>query len=205
MAGMSLFDEYTLEFEFLEPLLGTIPKQDKMYEEYIRDKTREAGGLTEAQQADETPPASIEEKNWTGFYQDPDGRPCLMDYQIKGFIKEAGNTVKDIVKVKNLRSKIDNTVFVYPRHTPLAEVVDGNLERPIRVMTMQGPRVSLMRSDFIEPGSTYTFDLEVLKGSEVTQEVLETVVSYGAAKGLGQWRNGGYGRFEGRITAGKRS
>ena len=187
-----MWDEYELEIELLEPLLGTIPKNEEVFASFV--KTKEA-------EPDELAPEEVEERGWTGFYVDEANRPVLMDYQVKGFLKEAANTIKDVLGLKALRSHLENEVFVYPRRTILAEKVDGYLERPLRAMTAKGPRVSLVRSDYISPGKTYTFKLKVLKKSRITEDVLQALVEYGAEKGLGQWRGGSYGRIAGKLKA----
>lgn len=194
-----MWNEYELVLEFTEPILGTIPKHRDVWSEHVRtqltgdDETGEVATLAEA--------ADIDEKGWTGFHADDKGRPIMYDYQVKGFLKEAGNTIKDVVKVKALRSHIEKDVFVFPRQTVLAEEPDDFLERPLRAMTMQGPRVTVVRSDLINPGTEYTLHLKVLETSKVTEEVLRACLDYGAMKGLGQWRNGGYGRFVYELTA----
>jgi hypothetical protein len=63
-------------------------------------------------------------------------------------------------------------------------------------MTMQGPRVTLVRSDVINPGHRYTLEIQKLDGSKVTDQALRDILSYGEQSGLLQWRNGGYGRFK---------
>jgi hypothetical protein len=40
----------------------------------------------------------------------------------------------------------------------------------------------------------------VMKNSPLTREVLESLLSYGQLKGLGQWRNAGYGTFTYILT-----
>lgn len=192
-----LWDQYQVEITLKEPLLGTIPKNKDIYADHVRDKIRA--------QEDEVPPESfseLEEKGWTSFYtvSEDDLRPVIMDYQFKGFLKEAGNVLKDVLKVKALRSHVESTVFVFPRKTVLADIPDGVIERPLRAMTMQGPRVSLTRSDYINAGRSYTFQLRVLKGSKVTEQVLRGIMEYGEVRGLLQWRNGGYGSFTSTLT-----
>lgn len=186
---------YDLTFELLEPILGTIPKDRKVFENFVMDQAKTEVEKGKAAEDVDRVPEEVESRGWTGFYENEDGHPILMDYQFKGFLKNAGNVLKDALKVKNLRSHVEQTVFVNPRSILLAEKPDDVLERPLRAMTMQGPRVSLMRSDMINPGRQYSFDLQVLEGSKVTEKVLRGILSYGELSGLLQWRNGGYGRF----------
>ena len=181
---------------FIEPLLGTVSKNKAVYATYIASLAEKA--VTESGEPPdiEDEIASVterEESGWTGFHEDPDGA-YLYDYQVKGFLKEAGNVLKDIVKVKNLRSKIDSYTFVRPRKIRLASVGEP-LERPLRAQTAQGPRVTLVRSDTVAAGSTIEFDIVALPHKELDGDLLHTLLSYGEMKGLGQWRNGGFGSF----------
>lgn len=191
-----MWDKYNLTFEFTQPVLGTIPKDKNVYENFIMDQAKNAMEKERATEDVDRVPEEAESRGWTGFYEDEQGRPILMDYQFKGFLKNAGNVMKGAIGVKNLRSHIEQTVFVNPRSIVLAEKPDDVLERPLRAMTMQGPRVSLVRSDMINPGREYSFELQVLEGSVVKEKVLRDVLSYGELSGLLQWRNGGYGRFQ---------
>lgn len=69
-------------------------------------------------------------------------------------------------------------------------------------MTMQGPRVTVVRSDYVDAGTKFTARLILLdnysakeKKAEITADVLREILSYGRFRGLGQFRNGSYGRF----------
>ena len=74
-----------------------------------------------------------------------------------GFLKESGNTLKDQLGIRNLRSKIDQYIYILPRRIHFAKKPDGVLERPLRAMTMQGPRVALTRSDMVKAGTRLEF------------------------------------------------
>lgn len=191
-----MWDKYQLVFELTEPMLGTIPKDPKVFENFLIDHGKTDMEKTRATEDMERVPEEMESRGWTGFYENEDGHPILMDYQFKGFLKNAGNVLKGALKIPNLRGHISDTVFVNPRQTVLAEKPDDILERPLRAMTMQGPRVTLVRSDVINPGRQYTLELQRLEGSKVTEKALEEILGYGELVGLLQWRNGGYGRFK---------
>ncbi len=191
-----MWTKYDLVFELTQPILGTIPKDRNVFENFIMDQAKSAVEKNKASEDVGRIPEETESRGWTGFYEDDEGHPILMDYQFKGFLKNAGNVLKQALKVPNLRSHVENSVFVNPRYIQLADKPDGVLERPLRAMTMQGPRVSLVRSDMINPGQQYSFELQILDGSKVTEDVLKGILSYGELSGLLQWRNGGYGRFK---------
>lgn len=189
-----MWTKYNLTFTLIEPILGTIPKDRNVFENFVMDQAKTEVEKGKASEDVARVPEEVESRGWTGFYEE-DGRPVLMDYQFKGFLKNAGNILKGALKVPNLRSHVNDTVFVKPRYIVLADKVDGVLERPLRAMTMQGPRVSLMRSDLIQPGFRYDLEIQLLDGGKVTEDILRSLLSYGELSGLLQWRNGGYGRF----------
>ncbi|NMC50276.1 MAG: hypothetical protein GYA47_12765, partial [Desulfovibrio sp.] len=133
---------------------------------------------------------------------------------VMGFLKEVGNTLKELFpcatpggKAKKkpgiaaLRNKIQSFVSVYPRVISLGRPPDGYYERPLQAMTMKGPRVCMARSEIVEPGVTIRIKIGLLPHPEVTWDVLEQILEYGQFKGLGQFRNGGYGRFSFRRIA----
>ena len=66
-------------------------------------------------------------------------------------------------------------------------------------MTMQGPRVTLVRSDYVPEGTLTHGQIRIIRGSPWTPEILYDLLCYGEQQGLGQFRSGSYGRFQ--ITA----
>ena len=151
-------------------------------------------------------PEGFENRGLTVFLRD-DGVLCLSDYVIKGFLKEALGALKSQIGIAAHASKVDNFVLVTPaylRFTKGGEDVtkpDEIFERPLRAMTMQGPRVSVAASECIRDGWELTFTIHLLenpaspKSKALTFDVIEQALDYGAFKGLGQWRNGQNGRF----------
>lgn len=193
---------YHVEAELLEPLLGTVPKNTEVYSTYIATKRPEGLASDEAplELTEEQLDDGLEAKGWTTFYTNASGDPILMDYQVKGFLKESANILKETLNLKALRSHLDNELFVTPRQIRLPAIAAEPLERPLRAMTAQGPRVTVVRSDQIPAGAVIEWDMKVLPKSRITKEVLEALLEYGEVKGLGQWRNGSYGRIKSTLT-----
>jgi len=180
-----------MKIRLLEPMLGTVTKDPDVYKTYIESKKPESETEEEYLTVEK-----VEEKGWTGFHSDENGL-FIYSYMIKGFLKNAGNVLKDEIKIKALRSKIDNYVFISPRRLYLGQMdPDGVIERPLRAMTMQGPRVTLARSDYIKAGKEIDFTIVLLPHKEVTETIIIRLFEYGRLMGLGQFRNGGYGNFE---------
>lgn len=182
------------KIRFMTEMLGTVAKDEAVFKNYIESKKPESkNGEDESLTIDK-----MEEKGWTGFHHD-EGGLFIYEYMIKGFLKQAGNVLKDILKIKALRSKIDDFVFISPRKiyfTTRASEPDGFVERPLRCMTMQGPRVCLARSDYMNVGHELNFQINLIKHKEINWKIVENLLEYGKLSGLGQFRNGGYGRFE---------
>lgn len=152
------------------------------------------------------PLESLEKKNLTVFLRD-DNKICLCDYVIKGFLKEALGAIKSQIGIAAPATKVDNYVLIEPAYLHIkrgGEALtdpEGVLERPLRAMTMQGPRVSVTASEVVNAGWQLEFDLTLLenpaspKSRALTFDVIDQAMEYGAFKGLGQWRNGQNGRF----------
>lgn len=184
-----------------EPMLGTVPKDKEIYKTYVASKAPvAAGAASEAETVQE-----VEERGWTGFHQDDSGL-FVYDYFIRGFFKSAAQAMQAQLPLKNYKSKIDQFVFVFPRRIHIVEEdgafitkPHGVIERPLRAMTMQGPRVTLARSDFVRAGATMEFEVHLLKNKDVTEQMLEAWLEYARFQGFGQFRNGSYGRAVARV------
>lgn len=178
-----------VKIRLTENMLGTVPKDKEIYSTYIAAQSPNA--KEEVATVEE-----IEERGWTGFHKDENGL-FVYDYMVKGFIKNAANILKESLGVKNLKSKITDFVFIMPRKIYLGkQEPDGTFERPLRAMTAQGPRVSLSRSDYVSAETGLTFTVKILKHKEVTEKLVRELFEYGQLQGLGQFRNGSFGRFE---------
>lgn len=185
-------------------ILGAQAANPKVHSEFIATKAAKLAKGEE--QTAMLPEENLETKGLTVFLRD-DGVLCLADYVIKGFLKEALGVIKSQVKIGMSATKVDNFVFVEPDYIHFTRggkpVTDADeiFERPLRAMTMQGPRVSVSASEIIRPGWEIEFTLALIanektaKSVALTWNVIEEALNYGSFKGLGQWRNGQNGRF----------
>jgi len=188
---------YNLKVTFTESVLGTQP-QKNVATEFITSKALDENGNPPEDEV-ETLPVALE-KGTTAFHK-LDGKPIYYDYMVKGFIKETGLVFNGLRGVKNLRSKLENLVFVQPRRIELHPA--GELtycERPLRAMTAQGPRTSVARSEELPAGTWFECELEVFDGP-ISEPLLRDLFDYGSRRGMGQWRNSGHGRFTFELTA----
>ena len=181
---------------FTEPILGTVPKNKDLYADWIATKAPEVEkGEEEIETVEE-----IESKAWTGFHSDDNGI-FIYDYMVKGHLKSACEVMQatgEIKKISAYKKWIDLLVFVEPRRIYFdAKEPDGTLERPLRVMIAQGPRVTLTRSDFMAAGRELSFTITCMKNTKgIDKKVLIACLEYGELVGYGQWRgSGAYGRF----------
>lgn len=197
----ALMVTYNVKLTFITEFLGGTSKDHELFSKF------------QAAQADnpsdemETAPNG-EMKEGTGFHR-LDGKIIIYDYMIRGFFKEAARDMAGVAgsKTKTVKAyikTIDGKVFVEPRQIVIGNVQEIEpLERPLRAQTAMGPRVTLAKSERIAPGATVEFALKVLppsmKGANI-EELLHEWLSYGMLKGLGQWRNGSYGRFTYELT-----
>lgn len=192
---------------FIEPILGTAPKNEEIYRDFIGSKAPDASTVEDEVAA--IGADAVTEKGMTVFPRNADGKPIIWDYQIKGFFKDAcgmlsrvGGKSEDGKKKKvNESSKltaykkiIDGLIFVTPRQIPI--LFDGEIgtcQRPLRAQTMQGERVSLAISEEIQDGAKIEFDVVCL--ADEHEAAVKEWLDYGILRGLGQWRNSGKGRF----------
>ena len=189
------------------PILGSCPANPEIYSSYVANQIEEQKAEQEARFL---PEQEIEEKGMTVFMRYSDGSICLHCHVIKGFLKEALRTLKDQLKLKATDGKVDNFVFIGPEYIKFHDSAndgetykepDAYNERPLRANTMQGPRTSLAKSEQLDEGWELDVEITLLPGIKTAKseaidwDAIETALEYGQFKGLGQWRNAGWGSF----------
>lgn len=201
----------------IEPILGSAPSDPEVYTTYI--KSKKPADIKPTEDVDETDSLIVSEENaeaenkFTIFHKTKNGDPFLYDYVVKGFFKNAckalrkapGSISEGLTAYKGL---IDLNVFIVQRRLKFIDPSKITIfERPLRAETAQGPRVALSASERIEAGTKLEFDIKLLTPA-LYGAVIEWL-DYGQYNGLGQWHNGGYGRFlyeelddEGNLVSG---
>lgn len=191
-----------------EEMLGTSPANPEVAREFVVSKSADAEKQDEEMAALSGDDAV--EKSMTVFPKLENGTPILWDYQLKGFLKDSINALRDMgadsIKSEQISKRLtkytykrtmDNLVFVGPRKIILAIPAGtkvGNCQRPLRAETMRGERVALANSETVPAGTT--FECEITCLDKRLDPVIVDLLNYGRYKGLGQWRNSGKGRFE---------
>jgi len=231
---MSLLKEsvYDLSVVFNSQVLGSQPGNDSIALDYLIKKILEENPHLTPQQVQEEIDSLPDEvkKGTTCFHRDADGNPLLYTYVVKGALKDSASTLNglatgkmvtkkkkkgddsdgdDVVevgeKVTAFLANVTRTVNVNPRRIPLiTDKPIGFLERGVRVIGKDGPRVFLLRSEMIEEGAHFDCQIQCLETPRftLTEELLRTLLDYSSRyMGIGQWRNSGmYGRYDYTLT-----
>jgi hypothetical protein len=193
----------------VDRLVAGIPAKEKMLDSWLEAKAQRmrlpaalpaelAGVAATPQEAHDEHAAgaatlAAEEIHGVVFYRLPDGTPGYEGRCLKGAFKEAANILKEQLHVKAFRSKIAEHLFVLERVVPIQAEIQRD-DRPLTVMTMQGPRTSIKRFEFAE-NVPLAFTLRTLDGGVATAENLEALLEYMALNGLGSDRSQGAGTF----------
>lgn len=203
--------ELKVRLTLTDELLGSQPGDPEVHANFIASKAPDA--ITREEEIAAIGVDAELDKVVTTFHRH-DGKPCLMDYQIRGFFKSAAqfyNRMSDkevqsvsgikLEKLKAFKKEIDGLVFVYGmddgRFIPLTIPERGEIgscQRPLRAQTAQGDRVALANSETVPAGTVLEFKVRVL--SHKLTNYIEGWLAYGRYNGLGQWRNSGKGSFE---------
>lgn len=157
--------------------------------------------------------SELDDKGTTCFFRNPEtGEVCIGSHMILGFLKASGESIAKTLPKKNgtVLQSATYTNGIINQHVKITpDLIDASndivrdswnnpvyLQRSLRAMTAQGPRISLAKSEQLPKDTTFQFEINVLKNSPLTEEHITTMLSYGQIKGLGQWRNAGHGSFE---------
>ena len=182
---------------FTEPLLGTAPADEYIYETYVRKNAPDAATLEE--EISTLGADAVIEKGMTVFHRSADGAPILYDYQIKGFFKDTCGALARVkttesAKLRAYKKIIDGLIFPYPRQIKLVANDEIKMrQRPLRANTPVGEKTALAICEELPAGTTCEFAITLLDPAH--ERVVREWLDYGALRGMGQWRNSGAGRF----------
>jgi len=194
---MSRIEKRVYELTFTEPILGMSPLNKQLYTDFIATKAVDKAPNLKPEDLEDEKEMIVEgdelRGKMTGFHMDDDG-VYLLDYQVRGFIKNAARNFAKMLDIAALRSKVENFLFVFPRHIWLKEKVDSILERPITCQTPKGQRISLSASEQVND-AVIRITLHLFPHPELKWDVVEQLLDYGQYEGISQWRGASYGRF----------
>ena len=185
---------------FLEKLCGSVPQNKEIVKHWLSVRKAPEGAEEEVLETVE----DSQEKVTLSFQKDEKGI-FLRGGTVKAHLKDCSNQIKDVLGVKNLRSKIANKVFVQESRIYLKRndseyvfEVDGEFDQPIHVITGLGPRSALKTIRFLtKPNIEFT--LKILEDKEVDIKIIEKIFEYGSIHGFGGERGMGEGRYEVRY------
>jgi hypothetical protein len=208
-----------IKMTFTEPLLGSQPGNKEVHSEFIAARAAAFKGeppktaVDAVEETEAIAPDVAVEKASTVFARDEKGL-LLWDYQFRGFLKEAINTLIDLGECKlsrwSYKRSVDQFVFVTPRRVYLRDAEGKHLtgqmeflERPLRATTMQGDRIALARSEMLQVGTNCELEFKCMLPDSapkktiaiIDRELVKACLDYNADRGWGQWRSGGYGRY----------
>lgn len=139
------------------------------------------------------------------------GKPCIGDHMVYGFMKASAEAIGRTLPKKNgtILQSVSYTQSIINQHVrcdrqfidfdrDIKREADGSpwyMQRSLRAMTAQGPRITLAKSEVVEAGAKLIFNLKVMQNSPLKEEVIKKIFSYGEFTGLGSWRNAGWGLF----------
>lgn len=200
--------EMKVRIRFTEKVLGTASNNKELHSEYIASNAPDA--KSKAEEIEALGADEYREKQMTVFPRNEEGNPIFWNYQIKGFMKDScsalqrckgADIAKESCKLKAYKKTIDGCIFVEPRQIPIDMHggTIGNLQRPLRAQTAQGERIALADSETVPEGST--IEITILCLSDTYDAVVKEWLDYGRFKGIGQWRNAGFGRFTYEILS----
>jgi len=135
-----------------------------------------------------------EEYGWATFCRDDNG----LYYEgrcIRGHLKDCAGQLQVFLKVKGLKAKVANKVYVETDKIYLdRRQPDGTELRYVQVMTRKGPRSAPKWIDYCEK-PVLEFRLKVLDDGVIGRDILWAIFDYGSVHGLGQERSQGWGRY----------
>lgn len=199
-----------VEITFTEPVLATTPGNKEIATDYVLSKNPNGVADDEYDVLEET------EKSSTVFPLEDD-KPFKWDYQIKGFFKEACETMimTDVMKQEELKKvrltkylfkkTIDKMIHIAPRKVFYQIPEGGKItinERPLRKENFKGGKVALARSEELPIGTKLVF--EIIVRNPNLEQFIKPWLDEGKFSGFGQWRSASWGRFEWKdVSEGK--
>jgi hypothetical protein len=187
-------------------LTGGFPANPRLIESWLSSKKAPKEALDAAKvQLERLAEIDLEETHMVVFWRD---RNLVAHYESRAFkaaLKEGANILKGMLDVKNFRARLAERVFVDPRiggceircrcgeaHHP--EDFFHVEERPIQVMTMQGPRTSIKRVEYALE-VPISFRIRVLNDGVIQESQLKTILEYLQDNGIGADRSQGSGTY----------
>ncbi len=204
---MILWKYYKVKLKVRDRLIGGYPKNPEAEEAMLKARGLEdlippkpdLETLTEEEKKELKENAV--EKSWVGFKSNGEGI-YIESRHIKAMFKECANILKSnaegkgIIKVRNMKSKLAERVFIEPSVIHLGRKdPDGTDSRVVHAMTAKGPRSSIKFFDYVDSPEV-CFTVKLLPDNVITKEHLDTLLEYAQDNGLGADRSQDAGKFD---------
>ena len=173
-------------------LTAGIPANEKMLQAWL--EAHQAPLAAADQQTEMLARLDVESVHGVVFYRDASGTPCLEGRCLKASLKESANILKGMLEKKAYKSKLAERVFVEEELIPLAGDTLTS-ERPISVMTMQGPRTSIKRYEYMLD-VPMEYHIRILDDGVITADDVRALLEYGQMNGIGADRSQGSGQYD---------
>jgi hypothetical protein len=220
-----MYDEYLVKLKVRERLYGGYPANPEVMKAWIAKQSEHDDATTDAQVAEAqeavaaVDAAKKEEATWTVFPTDDKGI-YLPARCAKAMFKESC-TMLGIAKAKRGSKQVLQHGFEvkaldggdrirFMRDGKVVAKEDGNIERPIHVNTMQGPRSALKRSDYVDgvevEFKVWVFGTHAAETRHIGEQEIRDMLTFAQENGLGADRSQGNGKFDvEEFTVGRRA
>ena len=204
-----LWKYYKVKLRFRSRCYGGVPKNKDMIRGWLEAKMGSGGDTDKliARTEEEIVIAvdDAEKQSWCGFKIDVPHGLYIEGRQVKACLKESANILREKIGIIAFKARLAERVFVLEDRIFLdRQEPDGSVERPIHVMTRQGPMTALKKADYVERAAV-DFTLKaldspmVMSGSKnrVPPSVyLPVILELAQEMGLGADRSQENGKFE---------
>lgn len=203
----TLYTRYRVKVVFRDRLYGGVPKNKDLIKSWIEASTGFKDEIAEdlTEQARQQMIDEVAEKSWNGFFRDEKLGLYIECRQVKAMIKQCASVLRITVKKSGSKQilaegsevkAVDGGSRLYlDRKEP-----DGFEERPIHVMTAQGPRTAIKRIDYVEKAEL-AFQVWCLKTAaqetrHIGEKELTQILALAQENGAGADRSQGGGKFD---------
>lgn len=204
-----LYDCYQVVIRIRERLDGGIPKSPELIKGWVAAKTKFDDEITQKLAEEHLPDIEAvaegkAEGMWTGF-KAREGRPYIETRQVKAMFREAASMLRITVDKKGSKQILQHGFEVKGEDLGSRIFLEDhseieNEERAIHVMTPQGKRNALKRTDFVA-AATLRFEIWALKTKpqekrHVGEKEIRRMLAFSQENGLGANRSQGSGKFD---------
>jgi len=190
-----MYKKFAVTMKFRDRLYGGIPRTEKLIDQYVEGKFGTENLDLAEKVKGEMDLIEETERVWSGFLTDENGL-YLRDFHIKAMLKQCGQLLGIYTKKRGSKNIVKEGTFIKPVKIYLGrEKPDGSEDICGHVMTMQGKRSILKRSDFVAQAEVH-FEIWSLDVNKVAGEDFKQMLELGQEVGMGSNRFMESGKFD---------